>query len=374
MPAASIGMAMIVKNEALTLPRLAASVRDQLDHWIIVDTGSDDETVTVAEKVFSGVPGNVIRDVWRGYGPSRNVALEAARPHTDLVLTIDADDTLHGTLERSIPANADGIEAEYHVGPLRYWVPRLVRSSAPWEWRSRAHEYLTLPSGPGSLHRSSSFYVTHHADGGNRATKFERELALLKLDLRETPGEPRTLFYLARTYEDGLQPREAARWYRRRIETPGWEEETWYALWRLGICVLAYGTADEATGILWRAWGRRPWRAEPLWTLAEHYRLTSQWHLNFEACELARRYCSIAVPGYPGASDSTKSALSNREDRLFIHNDVYDWRIDYEQSISAYYVGQTDLGKRLTLALLARRDLPKYLRDNLRSNLLFYGR
>jgi hypothetical protein len=27
-------------------------------------------------------------------------------------------------------------------------------------------------------------------------------------------------------------------------------------------------------------------------------------------------------------------------DRLFVHADVYDWRISYEQSISAYYLGE----------------------------------
>lgn len=363
---------MIVKNEALTLPRLATSVRDQLDHWIIIDTGSSDETVSVAEQLFAGVPGRVIEDTWRGYGPSRNVALEAARPHTDLVLTLDADDTLHGTLERSIPSDADGIEAEYHVDPLRYWVPRLVRSSAPWEWRARVHEYLALSGTPGRMHRTYSFHVTHHADGGNRSSKFARELSLLELDHRDNPKDPRTLFYLARTYEDGGRPREAAKWYRRRIETPGWEEETWYALWRLGVCLLAIEKIDEAAGILWRAWGSRPQRAEPLWTLAEHYRLTAQWQLDYEVCELARRYCSIPLPGTP--SPRAGSMATYRDDRLFIHNDVYDWRIDYEQSISAYYVGQSDLGKRLIAALLERDDLPEYLRDNLNSNLGFYNR
>ncbi len=40
----TVGLAMIVKNEARTLPRLAASLDGQLDHWTIVDTGSTDGT------------------------------------------------------------------------------------------------------------------------------------------------------------------------------------------------------------------------------------------------------------------------------------------------------------------------------------------
>ncbi len=359
----TVGLAMIVKNEAVTLPRLAASLDGQLDHWTIVDTGSTDATVEVAAAVFDGVPGEVVQDEWRGYGPSRNVALSTARPHTDWVMTLDADDTFHGEMERSMPDEFDGVEAVYRVEPLRYWVPRLVRADTDWAWHGRAHEYLARTDGPSRLFRTAAFAIEHHADGGNRGSKFERELALLQADHRDHPDDPRTTFYLARTYEDGGERVRAATWYRKRIEQPGWDEETWYARWRLGICLLAGGRTDEGCGVLWSAWGARPWRAEPLWSLAEHYRLTAEWALSFEACDLARRHCGVGAPepgnGFGG-------------DRLFVHLDVYQWRIAYEQSISAYYVGEPDLGRSLVAELLARTDLPPGIVANLEENLRFY--
>ena len=60
---------MIVRNESKTLPRLAATLRGQIDHWTIVDTGSTDDTVQVARHVFDFAPGQVIEDIWRGFGP-----------------------------------------------------------------------------------------------------------------------------------------------------------------------------------------------------------------------------------------------------------------------------------------------------------------
>lgn len=359
----TVGLVMIVKDEERTLPRLAASLDGQLDHWTIVDTGSSDGTVALVEELFSGIPGQLIRDEWRGYGPSRNVALEAARPHSDWLLTLDADDTFHGELERDIPADSDGVEAEYHVEPLRYWVPRLVRAEADWRWHGRAHEYLACAAGPGNLFRTHRFYVTHHADGGNRGTKLERELDLLLADHREQPDDPRTLFYLARTYEDMGETARAATWYRKRVHSGGWEEETWYAMWRLGICLVAIGKADEGCGVLWCAWGRRPWRAEPLWTLAEHYRVTSQWRLCFEACRLARQFCGVGDEE-PGAGYGG--------DRLFVHADVYQWRIAYEESICAYYLHEHDRGRALIAELLARDDLPPAIRQSVEDNLRFY--
>jgi glycosyltransferase involved in cell wall biosynthesis len=361
--APTVGLAMIVKNEALTLPRLAASLQGQLDHWTIVDTGSTDDTVAISHDLFAGIPGEVIRAEWRGYGPSRNVALAAARPHTDWVLTLDADDTFHGAIACDVPSEFDGIEAEYHVGRLRYWVPRLVRSNTEWTWRGRAHEYLARSEGAFNLYRATSFYVEHHADGGNRGDKFERELTLLLEDHRENPHDDRTAFYLGRAYDDAGDPAQAADWYRTRLDLGGWVEETFYATWRLGVCLLALGQIDEGCGVLWRAWGDRPWRAEPLWSLAEHYRTSGQWQLGFEACAVARRQCGIEadVPGNGFGGD-----------RLFVHADVYEWRISYELSICAYYVDERALGMEMINRLMARTDLPPDIAANVRNNRTFY--
>jgi glycosyltransferase involved in cell wall biosynthesis len=59
---------MIVRNESATLPRLAATLAGQIDHWTVVDTGSTDDTVEVARAPFAYAPGDVIEDKWRGLG------------------------------------------------------------------------------------------------------------------------------------------------------------------------------------------------------------------------------------------------------------------------------------------------------------------
>jgi hypothetical protein len=363
--AASVGLVMIVKDEARTLPRLAASIAGQIDHWTIVDTGSSDGTQDVAGRIFAGVPGQVIDDEWRGYGPSRNVALAAGRTRTDWVLTLDADDTFVGSIDRSALRDMDSFEAEYRYDDLRWWVPRLLRSDAGWEWRGRAHEYLCIPGRQPRAERLSSFHVEHHADGGNRRDKGPRELGLLQSDWNDGVDRDRTSFYLARTFEDMGDLTEAATWYRRRIDLGGWEEETWYARWRLGRCLLATGHRDEAGGLLWSTWAERPWRPEPLWTLAEHYRLTSEWEAAWQACSAAIRRCGVE----PFRSDEDPPG---HRDRLFVHADVYEWRMAYETSIAAWYVGEGPLGRRACDHLLACPGLPPGLRPNVEANRRFY--
>ena len=54
----SIGLAMIVRNEAHVINRCLDSVRPYVTHWAIVDTGSTDGTAELAatlEGVWNGV-------------------------------------------------------------------------------------------------------------------------------------------------------------------------------------------------------------------------------------------------------------------------------------------------------------------------------
>jgi tetratricopeptide (TPR) repeat protein len=347
-----IGLMMIVRNEAAVLPRLAESVAGQIDHW------------TLVRQLFDAVPGELIEDEWRGFAGSRNVALDAAEPHSDWLLTLDADETLHGDL-RSSPFShaADAIGAEQRWGTLRYWLPRLVRSGIGWRWWARAHEYLQLSGGVGNVTQTEVFWVEHHADGGNRADKFERELALLRQDWDEQPGDARTAFNLARTYDALGQHEESIEWFRRRLDLGGWVEESYFARYSLGLTLLKAGKHDEACGVLWHAWGERPWRAEPLVVLAEHYRTRELWELSWHAVSLAFEHAG-ALPD--GTSDSDTPEL------LFVDATARAWRAAYEGSICAWYVGEHDRGRRLGEYVLGVADLPAEIRQAVEANRAFY--
>ncbi len=363
--AETVGLVMIVRNEVATLPRLASSLAGRIDHWTIVDTGSNDGTPQLAEELFSDVVGEVILDEWRGFGPSRNVALEAAEPHTDWLLTLDADETIHGDITvNGIAWEIDAVELEQRYRNLRYWLPRLIRSGRGWRWQRRTHEYLSLGNRPARTAKSSAAWVHHHADGGSRSDKFERDISLLSQDWQDSPDDPRTAFYLARSFDDLGRYVEATDWYRKRLTLGGWDEEVFYSRWRLGSCLRALASPAEACAMFWTAWAERPWRAEPLVSLAEQYRSEHAWGPAWRACQLAFDFAG-ALP------DGKLTQAVN--DRLFVHSDATRWQVAFEASIAAWYVGETQRGRRLTSYLLSLDDLPLEIRHTVEANRSFYS-
>lgn len=267
-PAPTIGLAMIVRDEAAVVERLIASVRPVIDTWTVVDTGSVDDTPALVAAALADRPGTVHHRPWVDFGHNRTELLDLAAGTADHLLLLDADMTLvvHGPLP-TLDHDVYRIRTEGH---LAYWVPRLVRGDRPGRYVGATHEYLD--SGPGATTADlTAWTITHHADGGSRADKFTRD-----------------------------------------------------------------------RGLLVAAWERRPTRVEPLHELARGHRARGEHHA---ARLFAERGLGIAEPA----------------DLLFVHRDVYRWRLRFEHAIASYWVGDVDGALATNEALLADPDLPEDL-------------
>ena len=85
----TLSLAMIVKDEEEMLPRCLAAVKDAVDEMIVVDTGSTDRTVEIAESFGA----KVLHHEWTGdFAAARNVSFDAATG--DWIIYLDADEVL----------------------------------------------------------------------------------------------------------------------------------------------------------------------------------------------------------------------------------------------------------------------------------------
>src|SRR5712691_10750880 len=95
----TIGLCMIVKDEAALIRRCLDSAQALIDYVLIVDTGSTDGTQAVVWNYLSdtGLPGLVADEPWRDFAYNRTLALRRMRvdmPSVDYALMLDADDFL----------------------------------------------------------------------------------------------------------------------------------------------------------------------------------------------------------------------------------------------------------------------------------------
>ena len=120
----TLSVAMIAMNEEANLPRTLESVR-WADEIVIVDSGSKDRTVEIAESFGA----KVTHHAFAGHGEQKNVALDLCT--SDWTLLLDADEVLSPELQseiRQLLACADGREPQFSA----YWIPRLNLYFGRW--------------------------------------------------------------------------------------------------------------------------------------------------------------------------------------------------------------------------------------------------
>jgi glycosyltransferase involved in cell wall biosynthesis len=351
----SVCLNMIVRDEAAVIERCLASVRPFIDCWLIVDTGSVDDTPERIERALAGLPGEIHHRPWVNFGHNRTEALELARGKADYLLFIDADEqlaALDGAAWPELVEPAYSLEARY--SELRYDRVSLVSTKLPWRWVGVLHEYLDAGR-PVAQPRVPGFWITVTPDGARSTDprKFEKDAAVLAAALQDEPDNARYAFYLAQSYRDAGQFELARAHYRRRAAMGGWDEEVWYSLFQIARLsqLLGDGPAEVLAAYL-RAHEMRPGRAEALVELATYLRGRQDW-------ESAYAYSRIAVE------------LPLPADRLFVDAATYRWRARDELALAAFYTGRSDEAATLWRALLDCPDLPSAEIERIRRNLDF---
>lgn len=173
-----LSVAVITRDEEANLARCLDSVKTLVTDIVVVDSGSRDGTVAVAERFGA----RCVVAAWRGYAAQKNLALESCRE--PWVLCLDADEVVSAQLALSIAALFEGdgpAAAGYEVSRRTWylgdwirhtWYPdwklRLVRRDAA-RWRGEfVHERLEV-GGPsarlaGDLLHYSYRDLAHHLE------------------------------------------------------------------------------------------------------------------------------------------------------------------------------------------------------------------
>lgn len=256
----------MVKNESQIIKRCLSSIKDIIDYYVIVDTGSSDNTIDIIKEYLKDIPGEIHSKPWINFAYNRTDALQLAKNKSDYAILLDADMMVLNVLFDKNKLESDAYHIRY-AGNCDYAQVLLINNRLDWKYKGVTHEYITSEQAK-SFETLEELKILHLHDGSSRETKFQRDIELLEQGIKDEPENSRYYFYLAQSYKDLGNYEKASDYYLKRAKMYGWEEEVFYSIYQLGYCNEMLGKVKEAKYYYLAAWEFRPTRAEPLYRLS----------------------------------------------------------------------------------------------------------
>jgi len=362
----SIGLCMIVKNEAHVIRRCLESVKPLIDFVHIDDTGSSDGTQQVIRDwlVQAGIPGEVADVPWQDFASNRSHALLSLRQHSeiDYAMIIDADDTLQIKPEFDVhefkqALVADLVDIDIHHGAIKYSRAQICRNSLEFSYRGVLHEFLQGP--PGEIKRISiKGMFIHFGGGGARSMdpdKYIKDATTLEraLDVEtDTFLCARYTFYLAQSYRDSGQRQKALDAYLRRADMGFWQEEVYVSLLQAAkLSEQLNHSEPDVIAAYQRAMNTLPSRVEALHALSRYCRSKNRYEEGYQFAQLGLERQPV--------------------DGLFVERWVYDYGLLDEYSINAFWTGRFTQSRDACNRILQEAKIPMNLRARVEANLVF---
>jgi len=350
---------MIVKNEGKIIERLLSSVIGIIDTYCICDTGSTDNTIELINKFFSErkMEGKVITEPFKNFEYNRNFSLKECEGMSDYILFLDADMIFEiRNFDKNILSSYDSFHILQGNDTFFFGNIRIVRNNGLFKYIGVTHEYISTPEKNSVYHfKRNELFIKDVGDGGSKHDKFIRDINLLEEAIRVKPDCVRSHFYLANSYHDSRQYEKAIPIYERRIALGGWNQEVWYSYYRIGLCYKNLKQMEKAICSWLEGYSYLPNRIENLYEIIKYYRDTSKHNLSHNFYKMA------------------KEVIARGEDRtgfLFLHNDIYEYKIDYEYTIISSYLNVKNIGDEFVHIFNISNE--GYMLDNILSNLKFY--
>lgn len=215
-----LALVMIARNEANNIARCLESVKPYVDEMIVLDTGSTDETVSIAEKAGA----RVYHFEWiDDFSAARNKALDYSDADWNIIL--DADEWIEANPDQLAPTIL-GKEPFIGVVAVNSRFDIRGREECSTSWMSRI-----LPKGvryQGRIHEQPvsdlarvklPLKIAHaHCRDNKPSTNRERNIALLLQALKENPSNVYYMYLLGKAYEINEEYSTAVKYFGEAIE------------------------------------------------------------------------------------------------------------------------------------------------------------
>ncbi len=209
-----LSLAMIVKNEEENIERCLKSISNLVDEIVIVDTGSEDNTVSIAKKYTN----NIYSYNWNDdFSKARNYALEKCTG--DWILSLDADEYIYEGSKKDLIDFAaknknsigkieilsnfiDGDEESYS----KVYISRFFEKGI--KFIGSVHEQLNSDN----KRINTNIKVKH--SGYYKTNKGERNIRLLKKEYVKNPNNNYIIYQIAKALFSDKRYEEAEEYFK----------------------------------------------------------------------------------------------------------------------------------------------------------------
>ena len=209
-----ISQCMIVKNEEKNIKRALSWGKGVVSEQIVVDTGSTDQTVEIAEKMGAMV---YHFDWVDDFSAAKNFAISKAR--YEWIALLDADEYFSDEDAKKLLPLLKRIQNKPYDGVATNWVHledngaikmidaqvRIFRNRPGLRYHRRIHEYLAWEDDTGIAYWQeteglSIFHTGYGAEAEKKKRGGNRNLKLIQRELTDHPDDFEMLAYLGNEY------------------------------------------------------------------------------------------------------------------------------------------------------------------------------
>lgn len=280
-----IAVYTIAKNEEQFVERWAKSC-EEADYRFILDTGSTDNTVSVAASLGVEVAVASINP-WR-FDDARNAALSLLPSDVDFCIALDMDEILvEGWRESLEKVSPETTRPRYQYTwswngdkpGLQYGGDKIHRRHG-YRWKHPVHEVLVADRIE-EVQEWVGLEIHHHPDNTKSRGQY---FPLLELAVDEDPTDDRNQYYLAREYYFNGMYDKALQMFKRHVSNP---KAKWGPERAASYRYMAKCAPENTYEYLSKAIQEAPGRREALVELALYRYSKEEWALCLAAVLLA---------------------------------------------------------------------------------------
>jgi len=272
---------MIVKNESHIIIETLQNILKYIDYWVISDTGSTDGTQDLIRNFFKEkkIPGELVEDKWENFGYNRTLAFKSAYKKSEYVWVIDADDLIVGDLQ--LPKNMDKDTYLLKYGDNNLYYPRgqIFNNKLKWEYRGVLHEFSRCEENKKTTTEiiEGNYYINSRrlGDRNKDPDKYLKDAIVLKNAIKNNIDKdliPRYVFYIGQSYRDCNKTNKSIKYYKKRTEMGGWNEEIYVSFMELGNALIKQNASkNDIINAFMNGYKSLPNRAECLFYLSNYY-------------------------------------------------------------------------------------------------------